>query len=94
MEKIKFVTFFRYQNTIMALNHNVQEIDDSAVLPVKECIQYKYFPDLMEAAVADLKNRPDGKWIWIPVSGWQHSPLSYKEQIACELALQEDETII
>lgn len=93
MEKIKFVTFFRYQNTIMALNHNVQDIDDSAVLPVKECIQYQHFPDLMEAAVCDLQNRPDGKWIWIPVYGWQYSPLSHKEKLACEIALQEHEKI-
>ncbi|MDJ0618071.1 MAG: hypothetical protein QNJ63_15220 [Calothrix sp. MO_192.B10] len=89
MKKIKFVTFFRYQGKIMALNHNVQNIDDFAILPVKKCVQYASFPDLMEAAVCDLKHRPDGKWIWIPASGWQHSPLSCKEEIACELALQD-----
>jgi hypothetical protein len=88
MNKVTFVTFFRYQGMIMALNHNVQETGDAAVLPVKECIQYASFPDLMEAAICDLKDRPDGKWIWIPPSGWQHADLSYKEEIACELALQ------
>ena len=47
----------------MALNHNVRDIDDYVVLPVKQCAQYNYFPDLMEAGVKDLKNKSHGKWI-------------------------------
>ena len=84
MSTTVYVTFFRYQGVIMALNHNVRNIDDYAILPLKDCIQYNYFPDLMEAAAKDLKNKSDGKWIWIPVHGWQYSPLSHKEEIACE----------
>ena len=75
----------------MALNHNVREFDDSAILAVKECSQYAKFPDLMDAAVSDLNTKPDGKWIWYPETGWQNFPLSPREELACELALHKSE---
>ncbi len=87
MNEVISFTFFRYRGVVMALNHNVKEFDDSAILPVTECIQYSKFPDLMDAAVLDLHTKIDGKWIWSPEAGWQNSPLSPREELACELAL-------
>ncbi|GAB1543291.1 hypothetical protein NUACC21_59650 [Scytonema sp. NUACC21] len=81
------ITFFRYQGIVMAFNHNPKEFDDYAVLSVQQCKQYPQFQKMMGAAVRDLENKQDGKWVFSTTGGWQHFWLTYPEEVACELAL-------
>ena len=80
-----FVSFYRWNGVIYGL-------DPDGVVPATQSSGYiDGHKDLIDAAIADLASKPNGKWVFVPKrKKWEQVPISMLERL---FIARFDETI-
>ena len=69
-----FTQHYVWNNNIYA---NDLDTDLYYIKPYKESSKYTRFKDLLDAVAEDLKNKPNGKWIFFPELSWLKESLPF-----------------
>ena len=70
------VIFFVWNHVVYALNHGQL---NNLIVPARQAIQYPRYFAIIEAAIADLKNKSNGRWVYTGATGWRRFDLSIAE---------------
>jgi hypothetical protein len=66
------VTFLKFNGVVYNYD-NTQELNINIA---SKSSRYSQFKGIIDAAIEDLKNKPDGKWVYIrPKEGWINIPM-------------------
>lgn len=70
------VTFFKFNGVVYNYDNTQQHYINIA----SKSSRYSEFKNIIDAAIEDLKNKPDGKWVFVrPKEGWINIPICLVE---------------
>lgn len=72
------VIFYVWNDVVYAINHGDS---NNLIVPARLANQYQKYFHIIEAAIIDLKNKSNGRWVFTGSKGWQRFDFSLNETV-------------
>lgn len=86
------VNFYVWNGVVYAINHGGL---NNLIVPARLANQYQKYFDIIEAAIADLEDESNGKWVFTASKGWERFDFALEEMLEIakfDLSIVESKT--
>ena len=72
------VIFYVWNDVVYAMNHGDL---NNLIVPAKLANQYQKYFHIIEAAIADLEDKSNGRWVYTGSKGWERFDFALEESL-------------